>query len=160
MNIESPKIFRTSSIFLGSANATKLNRFVAKAIDLTMVLIIYLIFGAFFHSLGVIASLVFCAVQDSLGIGQSIGKRMMGIQVLEEPHRVSCSAAASLIRNVPFVLLVLFGFVSSLRFLGVVIAVPLVALEVYLIATLDSGVRLGDILANTLVADYDSQHLS
>ncbi len=145
---------RKSDIFVGQASVSFLSRLSAKMIDSLMVLILYLIASAFSHTLGLLLSLALCAFQDGMGVGQSIGKRMMGLQVLEEPNGLACSFWASFIRNIPFMLLMLTCAISGIRFLAVVVAIPIVILETYLLVSLDTGVRLGDVLANTKVGEY------
>lgn len=95
-----------------------------------------------------------CAAQDGFGVGQSIGKRIIGLQVVEDANGFACSMGASAVRNVAFASLFLFSFSPVLWILLCIVTFPFIGLEVYLLLTLDSRVRLGDVLANTAVVDY------
>lgn len=144
------------AIFLGPAEASLVNRISARVIDIIVTLILYFAGDLFFPWLGMTIALGFGALQDSMGVGQSVGKRMMGLRVVEEPHRTACSVQSSIIRNLPFILLFLFCLVPTLRFIGALVVFPVLCLESYLLYHLDSGTRLGDILANTSVVEYDA----
>ncbi len=125
----------------------------ARAIDSLLILVAYVIGQAFFPPVGLIAGLGLAAFQDAWGDGESIGKKMMGLRVIDEPTEIGCSFSQSLERNLPFVVAVLFLGVPPLRFLAVLAAIPLLAFESYLIFVVETGVRLGDVLGNTLVVE-------
>jgi uncharacterized RDD family membrane protein YckC len=125
-------------------------------IDLVLALVIYFIGNAILPPLGTLAGMFYCAVQDGLGNGQSVGKKILGLQVIDELTGNACTIPTSFIRNIPFAALFIFGTIASLCFLLLITALPIVLLELYLILSLESGTRLGDILANTQVTDSPS----
>ena len=61
----------------------------------------------------------------------------------------------SALRNFPFVLGVLFGAIPLLWVLFILVVVPFLAFELFVTVTVESGVRLGDILGNTLVTEHE-----
>lgn len=78
----------------------------------------------------------------------------MGLRVIDDASGVSCSFRNSFLRNFPITLAILFISLPVLWGLLILLVIPVFALEVYLLMTLDSGVRLGDVLGNTLVVEY------
>ncbi len=97
------------------------SRAVAQMIDaiLALVLLIFpvIIFGKpadFGLSIGVLLYIAYLLFQDALPDGQSIGKRIMKIRVINRFTGRSCGLAASAIRNG---LLIFLGFIDLL-FLG------------------------------------------
>ena len=152
---------RRSSILLGVGQTSVFNRFVAKGIDVLLIVAVYFLGEALWRPLGVVAASLFCAWQDGWGEGQSVGKKIIGLRVIEEPEGISCSFRNSLLRNFPFVLGVIFSTVPFLWVFFILLSLPVILLESYLILTLESGVRLGDVLGNTLVVEAtdDAPHL-
>jgi uncharacterized RDD family membrane protein YckC len=150
---------RRSAIFLGERHASIVQRLSAKVIDLIIVVAIFLLGKSLWLPLGVGAAMLFCAFQDAMGVGQSIGKRIIGLRVLDEQTGFGCSMQDSLLRNVPFVSGVLFSATPVLWILLFFISFPLLALETYLILSIESGVRVGDVLGNTLVTEYLDDNL-
>lgn len=148
---------RRSGILLGQRRTTVFQRFSAKGIDVLIVLAVYLIGKAFYPPLGAIAATFFAAFQDSFGNGQSYGKRIIGLRVIDDETGISCTTGSALLRNVPFALAFVFAFIPVFWALALFIAVPIGILECYLIICVDSGVRLGDVMANTLVVEHQEE---
>ncbi|MBE9529210.1 MAG: RDD family protein [Proteobacteria bacterium] len=128
-----------------------LERSIAKLIDL-------LISGALFFLPGVvgpIAAALYILISDGLSGGHSLGKRIVGLRVVEsEDERTLCDLKSSIIRNSIFAGLIAFYLAMRLLpYLGMVIAslawVALIAVEMCLIYT--DGQRLGDRMAGTKV---------
>ncbi len=123
-------------------------RIIAKAVDL----FIALVFGFVLYPWGVVLGLIYIAICDSLPGGQSFGKRFMGIAVYSLNDGCPCSAKQSFIRNLPFLvplfflIIPLWGWIFSALF-GLVLTL----IELYLLVRLDSGHRLGDVMADTTV---------
>ncbi len=67
-------------------------------------LLLFLSLGAFFGGLGWIASTGYWLLRDGLFEGQSIGKRLMGLQVVVGPSQARCTFVASAVRNLLWVL--------------------------------------------------------
>jgi len=146
--------FRRTSILLGERYTSLFNRFSAKAIDLVVVIAVFYLGRALWPPLGIFAAAALIAFKDGLGTGQSIGKRIIGLRVIDDPTGIACSFRGSLVRNFPFLLAVLLAATPWLWVLFIVVGLPLIALEVYLLCALDSGIRLGDVLGNTVVIEY------
>jgi len=150
-----PKIStRRSSIFVGEQHTSIFNRIMAKLIDCLIVVAIYFLGSAIWFPMGVLAAMSYAAMQDGLGVGQSIGKRIFGLRVIEDQMGLPCSFRVSFIRNIMFTMAVPLAVMPILWILFFAVAVPLIVLELYLIVSLDSGVRLGDVLGNTLVVEH------
>jgi uncharacterized RDD family membrane protein YckC len=130
----------------------KLTRLIAKAIDLLIVFC----FSIFFYPLGLMLGIVYIAMSDGMGNGQSAGKRFMGFAVKSLEDGSPCSYKQSIIRNLPFVLPLTLAIVPFWGWiLGGILAIALIGLELYLLYNLDSGHRLGDVMADTSVMAND-----
>lgn len=147
-------VVRRSGILLGQRRTTVFQRFSAKGIDVLITVAVFLVGRAVYPPLGAIAGAFIAAFQDSFGNGQSFGKRIIGLRVIDDETGVSCPSWASLLRNAPWALAVLLGCIPFFWALALFVAVPVGILEVYLILCVDSGVRLGDVMANTLVVEH------
>lgn len=144
---------RRTGILLGERHTSVFNRLVAKAIDLLVVVAILLLGKAFWVPAGILAACFLVSLQDAMGEGQSVGKRIMGLRVIEYKTGQACSLSHSVTRNIPFILAVVFGSMPLLWVFFLLISLPILIFEIFVILTVDSGVRLGDILANTLVVE-------
>ena len=143
--------------FLKSAfKRALLFRLSAKLIDL----FIMAFFSLLFYPVGVLLSLAYLGISDSMQNGQSLGKKVMGFSVISLEDGGPCTLKQSVVRNLP--LLIPWGLLV-IPFWGWILAfllgIPLVALEVYLISKLNSGHRLGDVMADTSVMGQGSDPL-
>lgn len=144
--------FKKNYILKSGINTSRFTRLIAKAIDLFIVLILSMLFYPF----GLLLALIYIAISDSLYDGQSVGKRLMGFAVISLEDGKPCSVKQSIIRNLPimipmaFAIIPLWGWIICSIF-----AIPLTLLEVYLLFKLDSGHRLGDVMADTTVIGND-----
>jgi uncharacterized RDD family membrane protein YckC len=135
-----------------SIKVARVSRLVAKAIDLFIILIL----SIFVYPLGIILSVAYIAISDSLQNGQSVGKKFMGFAVISLEDGKPCTVKQSAIRNLPIIIplgiaiVPIWGWIFSF-----LIGVPLMLLEVYLLYKLDSGHRLGDVMADTSVMAND-----
>lgn len=138
-------------------SVARLSRLIAKAIDIFIILIL----SIFFYPLGVILGGIYLAVSDSVQNGQSVGKKFMGFAVISLEDGKPCNAKQSAIRNLPFLIPLFFaifpiwGWIFSL-----LIGTPLICLEIYLLYKLDSGHRLGDVMADTSVMANDGMQVA
>ena len=127
-----------------------LARAVGRVADLTLSLALSSIPG----KVGVLAGLLYLLVADSLWQGQSVGKKIAGLKVVHVPTRSPAELKQSMIRNAPFAFIFLFQAVPLLGWLLLlIVGLPLVLLEAYLVYTDSLGIRLGDIFADTQVID-------
>lgn len=126
----------------------KLVRLIAKSIDLFLMFALAFVFYPF----GIVVAVIYGSVCDSWGVGQSIGKKYLGFRVISLEDGSPCSFKQSLVRNLPitlpfsFLIFPIWGW--ALFFL---LALILFGFEGYLIVNLDSGHRLGDVIADTSV---------
>jgi uncharacterized RDD family membrane protein YckC len=139
-------------ILQSSIKTARLTRLIAKAIDLFIVLILSMLFYPF----GLLLALFYITVSDSLYGGQSVGKRFMGFSVISLEDGKPCSTKQSFIRNLPILVPLGFAIIPPWGFIFcTILLVPLVLLETYLLFKLDSGHRLGDVMADTTVIGND-----
>lgn len=139
-----------------SINTARISRLIAKAIDIA----IALLGSVFFYPFGLIVGIVYLAISDALPGGQSIGKKLIGFQVISLDDGEPCSYKQALIRNLPivipfcFAVIPLWGWIFCALF-----SVPLTLMETYLLFKLDSAHRLGDVMADTTVIANDGNRL-
>ncbi|HEU4682920.1 MAG TPA: RDD family protein [Nitrospira sp.] len=126
--------------------APVLNRFIAKLIDLFIAAAAAELIG----SVGFLAGLAYILVGDGFANGQSIGKRLIGLQTILPDTRESAGFRESIIRNVPFAAAQVAYVVP---YIGWLAAAAVVAFEAVLIIGNEQGRRLGDELAGTQVLD-------
>ena len=140
---------------LGSPmRVARLSRLLAKLIDLFLVAVL----SFFFYSVGVILAVIYMSICDALLDGQSLGKKMIGFAVISLEDGKPCTVKQSAIRNLPITIPLLALVVPIWGWiLGVLLGIPFIAFEVYLIYSLDSGHRLGDVMADTSVMANDGE---
>ncbi len=139
-----------------AVNTARISRLMAKGIDLFIVLIL----SVFFYPIGLILSLIYIAISDSLQNGQSVGKKFMGFSVISLEDGKSCSMRQSIVRNLPFLIPLFFGIIPIWGIIfSLLLGLPLIALELYLLFKLDSGRRLGDVMADTSVMGHDGTQI-
>ncbi|MBT3981119.1 MAG: hypothetical protein HOE90_07180 [Bacteriovoracaceae bacterium] len=130
----------------------RLSRILAKGIDIFIVLLL----SMFFYPLGLIASIVYMCVSDSLQGGQSVGKKFIGFSVVSLKDGTPCSLKQSTIRNLPFIIPLAFGIIPLWGWVfSILLGLPLVGFEFYMLFKIDSGHRLGDVMADTTVIAND-----
>ena len=130
----------------------RLSRLIAKAIDLFLVLILAMLFYPF----GLLLSLFYLCVCDSMYGGQSVGKKFIGFSVISLEDGKPCSTKQSMIRNLPLSIPLAFAIIPPWGIIFCMILIlPMVMLELYLLFKLDSGHRLGDVMADTTVIGND-----
>ncbi len=128
-----------------------LTRCFAKGIDFSIVLLLNAVLP---HVVGALLGFLYMLVHDGLFKGQSPGKRFFHLNVLHTKSRQVCSYRDSAIRNSPLGVATFFAIIPFWGWiLLVLVGVPLVTLEIYLMATRADGYRLGDIMADTQVVE-------
>ncbi len=139
-------------ILQSSLRAARLSRLIAKAIDLFIVLIL----AVASYPLSLLLGIIYISLSDSLMGGQSVGKRFIGFSVISLEDGKPCSVKQSIIRNLPIIIPVVFAVIPPWGIIfSFILFVPLMCLEVYLLFKLDSGHRLGDVMADTTVIGND-----
>lgn len=135
-----------------SLKVARFSRLLAKAIDIFIVLVV----SIFFYPLGILISIAYMTLADAIQNGQSVGKKFIGFQVISLEDGSPCSVKQSFVRNLPIIVPLLFAIIPIWGvFFTVLLGAPFVALEIYLIYKLDSGHRLGDVMADTTVMAND-----
>lgn len=128
------------------------SRLFAKFIDLLVVMGVGLALGSGVGSmLGFLYSLVADGLPFEAWRGCSLGKKMVGIRVVDAEGRPA-NLRVSVIRNLPV------GFVTFLMIipfwgwiLSGLVGIPLAMIELSLIARAQNHQRLGDVMADSLV---------
>jgi uncharacterized RDD family membrane protein YckC len=137
-------------------NTARLTRLIAKAIDLFIVLVL----SMFLYPIGILLAIFYMGLSDSLHNGQSFGKRVMGFAVISLEDGQPCTVKQSIVRNLPIIVPMVFAIVPLWGWIiCTLLAVPLILLEVFFLIKLDSGHRLGDVMADTSVIANDQSKL-
>src|SRR5512136_1025762 len=93
------------------------------------------------HELGAILAVVYLLLADGFLHGQSPGKRLFGVRAMQVP------------RKAHFALIALFYVVPLGWILLLLVGVPVIAFEAWMVWTDRLGIRIGDIFADTQVVD-------
>jgi len=144
--------------------ASFFNRFIARTIDLIIVVALYEIIP----SIGYFAGLIYLLIADGLFEGRSVGKRLIGLKVIikkssdkdDSETFADCGYKESIFRNFPFAVgFLLCGIFGAIPFAGwlmsFIIIVVILAFESLVIIGSDDGKRLGDEIANTQVVEEE-----
>lgn len=123
-----------------------LNRFIAKLLDA----IIAAAASKLVPPVGWAAGLAYVLIADGFSGGQSIGKRLIGLQTVVPQARECSSFRESIIRNLPLALAYL---VFPIPYVGWVLTLAVVGFEALLVIGNEHGLRLGDEIAHTQVLD-------
>ena len=121
------------------------------AVYVVILILLYFWLGLGDYLTGLIAGL-YIVFRDGLFNGQSIGKKLMRQRVINLAADSACSFTDSAKRNVILYLPNLFRFV---HFLGGIIGLVIVALELYFIFSNEKALRWGDQFADTQVLDEE-----
>lgn len=151
---ETPKL-NASGILLGERNAPTVSRIIARGIDLILIAALFFLGKVVALPLGLVAAVFYALFQDALGRGQSIGKRLCGLKVVDIGTDEPCSFQQSFLRNFPLAVGIAFSAFSLLWVFLAVLVLPIVLLEIYLVTHLDTGIRLGDVLGQTVVKEAE-----
>jgi hypothetical protein len=129
-----------------------LNRLIGKAIDLITVVALV---GLPIYPAGALAGFLYILICDGLKGGRSLGKRVVGLQVINTVTGKPADFKDSIVRNSTVAIPTLFSMVPIVGwFLWIVIGIPILAIEVYLMTRLDQQARLGDTMADTKVSEW------
>lgn len=144
--------------FLKSAiKRARLARIIAKCVDVFIVVIL----SFFFYPVGIVLSGIYISVADSLQNGQSVGKKLMGFAVISLEDGKPCTVRQSFIRNLPLLVPIVLAIIPIWGWLiGFILGLPLIVIELYFLFKLDSGKRLGDVMADTSVMANDADLIS
>lgn len=131
--------------------ANLLNRFLAKFIDFLVIGTLATIVKA---PIGSLAALTYSLIADGFFDGRSLGKKLIGLRVVNLKTGLPCSYRDSIMRNIPIGLTVLFALIPILGWILLFTAgLVMILFESYLIYSDSGGIRIGDIFADTQVID-------
>lgn len=130
--------------------ANVLHRFIAKFLDFLMVAAC----AKLIPPIGFFAGIAYLLIGDGLWEGQSIGKRIIGLQTIKVSASGGGGSAGSfresILRNVPLTM----GWIAGvIPYVGWLLVGGVIALEALLIIGNDRGLRIGDEIAQTQVID-------
>jgi uncharacterized RDD family membrane protein YckC len=139
----------------GSGRAGVLNRVAAKLIDLFLVCAVAAIVP---YPVGPLIGFLYSILGDGMDFGpfrgQSVGKKLLKLQVLECSTRQPARYKDSLFRNAPVGVATFFAIIPVWGWLILfLIGVPLMLMEIYLMVTAQTGRRLGDVMGDTEVVE-------
>jgi uncharacterized RDD family membrane protein YckC len=137
-----------------SAKVSVVNRVIAKLIDLA---IVFLLVG-FVYPVGPLLGFLYSVCADGIGVGglqgQSIGKKLLRLQVVHTPDRRPATFRDSVLRNAPVGVATFFGIIPVWGWLILgLIGLPLMVMEIYLMISVETGHRLGDVMGDTEVVE-------
>ena len=137
--------------------ATLTHRIIAKGIDLFIVFTVGMILPSF---IGPLLALAYSLAADGIRYGtfpggQSIGKKFMGLQVISHLRKgQTANYRDSVVRNIPMGVITFFLLIPVWGWLMfILVGLPLIAIEIYLIINNENAQRLGDIMADTEVIE-------
>jgi uncharacterized RDD family membrane protein YckC len=120
-------------------------RLLAKTADLVVATMFYLLVP----NVGALAGLIYLLLADAMPNGQSPGKRLLGVKAVHVPTRRACGVRESIVRNLPVAL----ACGIALNPFLLLVALPVLLFELYMVSTDALGVRIGDVFADTQVID-------
>lgn len=125
--------------------ANVLHRFIAKFIDFLMAAA----FAKLIPPIGFFAGVAYLLIADGLWEGQSVGKRIIGLQTIKVGGGAG-SFRESILRNVPLAM----GWIAGvIPYVGWLLVGGVMVLEALLIIGNDRGLRIGDEIAQTQIID-------
>jgi len=133
-----------------------LNRLVGKSIDLVLMIALA---SLPIYPANALAAFLYVLICDGFKGGRSLGKRVVGLRVVNTTTGKAASFQDSIVRNCTVAIPVLFFMVPLVGWaLWFLFGIPLLAFEIYLMTRLDQHARLGDTMADTQVEPFkDSQ---
>lgn len=130
-----------------SPKANTLNRFIAKFLDLLIISAIVQIP----LEVSLLAALSYLLISDGLAGGKSLGKQIIGLQVVSAETGEAASFRESIIRNMPLGLALL---ACQIPYIGGFVGLLILGFESLLLIGNPKGRRVGDELAKTQILDY------
>ncbi len=128
-----------------------LNRIVGKSIDL----VIAIALSSAIYPAGHLAAFLYILIADGLK-GQSIGKKIVRIYVINTATDKKTRFRESILRNSPIALVLLFLLIPPIGWILLfIIGLPVIAMEIYLMKTVEKQLRLGDTIADTRVLELN-----
>lgn len=128
------------------SKANVLHRVIAKFLDFLVVAALYEIS----LRISFLAGLSYLLIADGFSQGQSIGKRLIGLQVRTPRNGKGASFKESILRNFPLAIAYLLFHIP---FIGWLLSLLIVGFEFLLMVGNPKGLRVGDEMAKTQVLE-------
>lgn len=152
----------------GTNRANPIQRVSAKFIDLFIVMLASIVV---IYPLGPLVGFLYSILADAIPLkgfeGQSFGKKIMRLRVLStkagtsREGRVRLSYRESVLRNAPVGVATFFALIPVWGWaILALIGFPLMIVEIYLLVRAPGGQRLGDVMADTEVAELPTKLLT
>ena len=135
-------------------------RVLAKFIDLLLGVFLAIILR---YPLGPLVGFLYTLLGDALVFspfyGQSLGKKLVGLRVIDlTTGKSTLHWRQSFLRNLPIGVVTFFGMIPFWGWLvAIFLGFPLITLEIYFMAKNTKGQRFGDILARTQVIQIQEE---
>jgi uncharacterized RDD family membrane protein YckC len=131
------------------------NRVIAKVIDLLICIAVAAILP---YPLGPLLGFLYSVFADGIHTGplqgQSLGKKLLNLQVVNIIRKRPATYKDSFFRNLPVGIATFFAIIPVWGWLILaLLGLPLMAMEIYLMLKVESGHRLGDVMGDTEVVD-------
>jgi uncharacterized RDD family membrane protein YckC len=141
---------------LPSKRASVFLRVVAKIID---ILIVFAAAAILPYPFGPLLGFAYSLLADGINVGsfrsQSVGKKAMKLQVVSIITGKPANLRDSAIRNAPVGVATFFAIIPVWGWLILgLVGIPLMIIEIYLMVTVESGHRLGDVMGDTEVVEF------
>ena len=132
------------------------NRVIAKVIDLILVVAMAAILP---YPLGPLLGFLYSLMGDGVNLGplrgQSLGTKLMKLQVMNITRMRPAKVRDSVLRNAPVGVATFFAIIPVWGWLILaLIGIPLMIMEIYLMLSVETGHRLGDVMGDTEVVEY------
>ncbi len=110
--------------------------------------------GRLIPGVGPLIAVAYLLLADGLTEGQSLGKKLGGVRVMNTRLARPARYYESILRNLPFALLGVFVMVPLVGWVLFILGGPFVVIfESYMALTDRQGLRIGDVFADTQVID-------
>jgi uncharacterized RDD family membrane protein YckC len=131
------------------------NRVLAKMIDFILVMTFAVIVP---YPLGPLLGFLYSLCADGLNVGplrsQSVGKKLMKLKVTNRLRKEPAGIRDSVLRNAPVGIVTFFAIIPIWGWIIVaLIGLPLMIMEIYLMISVETGHRLGDVMSDTEVLE-------
>ena len=131
------------------------NRIMAKLIDLGLA---FVIGGILPRPIGPFLGFLYSILADGMTFwkfnGQSAGKYVMKLKVVDRVSRRPVSYRNSVLRNAPVGVATFFAIIPVWGWLILaLVGLPLMVMEIYLMMSVETGHRLGDVMGDSEVVE-------
>lgn len=134
------------------------NRVLAKMVDIFLIVAVAAILP---YPLGSLLAFAYSLMADGMSFGsfrgQSVGKKIFGLQVVHLATGTPCGFRESAFRNAPVGVATFFSLIPVWGWLILIlVGIPLMAMEIYLMWSVETGHRLGDVMGDTEVVQSEA----